>query len=77
MSRAVLFRIYVLAAIAVAVAAVVCTFSVESWTTIETLLFYAALVAVAAWVRVDDDSPGLNQRSSSRPSFFFTPRPWH
>jgi len=59
MSRAVLFRIYVLAAIATAVAAVVRTLSVESWATIETLLFYAALVAVAAWVRIDDDSSGF------------------
>ena len=59
MSRAVLFRIYVLAAIAIAVGAMVWTFSVASWTTVETLLFYAALVAVAAWVRVDDHAPGF------------------
>ncbi|MDP9360075.1 MAG: sensor domain-containing diguanylate cyclase [Acidobacteriota bacterium] len=59
MTRAVLFRIYVLAAIAIAVAAVVWTFSVASWTTAETLLFYAALVAIAAWVRVDDDTSGF------------------
>jgi len=48
-----------LAAIVIAVAAVVWTFSVASWTTGQTLLFYAALVAVAAWVRVDDDTPGF------------------
>jgi diguanylate cyclase (GGDEF)-like protein len=59
MSRAVLFRIYVLAAIVIALTAVVWTFSVGSWTTVETLLFYAALVSVAAWVRVDDDTPGF------------------
>lgn len=59
MSRAVLFRIYVLTAIVIALTAVVWTFSVASWTTVETLLFYAALVAVAAWVRVDDDTPGF------------------
>jgi len=59
MSRAVLFRIYVLAAIAIAVTAVVWTFSVSSWTTVGALLFYAALVAVAVWVRVDDASPGF------------------
>ena len=59
MSRAVLFRIYVLAAIVIAFTAVVWTFSVASWTTVETLLFYAALVAVAAWVRVEDDTPGF------------------
>jgi diguanylate cyclase (GGDEF)-like protein len=54
-----LSRIYVLTAIAIAVTAVVWTFSVASWTTVETLLFYAALVAVAAWVRADDDTPGF------------------
>jgi diguanylate cyclase (GGDEF)-like protein len=59
MTRAVLFRIYVLAAIAIAVVAVVWTFSVASWTTEETLLFYAALVAIAAWVRVEDDTSGF------------------
>ncbi len=59
MSRAVLFRIYVLSAIVIAFTAVVWTFSVASWTTVETLLFYAALVSVAAWVRVDDDTPGF------------------
>src|SRR4051812_7677359 len=59
MSRAVLFRIYVLAAIVLAVSAVVWTFSVASWTTLGALLFYAALVAVAVWVRVDDASPGF------------------
>ncbi|HEX7676563.1 MAG TPA: hypothetical protein VF713_00450, partial [Thermoanaerobaculia bacterium] len=59
MSRAVLFRIYVLAAIVIALTAVVWTFSVASWTTVETLLFYAALVSVAAWVRVDDDTHGF------------------
>jgi len=58
-SRAVLFRIYVLAAIAIAVVAVVWTFSLASWTTVQTLLFYASLVAVAAWVRVDDETPGF------------------
>ncbi|HSY51867.1 MAG TPA: sensor domain-containing diguanylate cyclase [Thermoanaerobaculia bacterium] len=59
MSRPLLFRIYVLTAIVIAITAVVWTFSVASWTTAETLLFYAALVAVVAWVRVDEDSPGF------------------
>src|SRR5216684_5306444 len=59
MSRMLLFRIYVLTAIAIAVTAVVWTFSVASWTTVETFLFYAGLVAVAAWVRADDDAPGF------------------
>ena len=59
MSRAVLFRVYVLAAIAIAAIAVVWTFTSESWTTIESLLFFAALVAVACWVRVDEQSPGF------------------
>jgi diguanylate cyclase (GGDEF)-like protein len=59
MSRAGLFRIYVLAAIIIAIGAVVWTFSVASLTTVETLLFYAALVAVAAWVRVGDDATGF------------------
>jgi diguanylate cyclase (GGDEF)-like protein len=59
MSRAVLFRVYVLAAIVIAAGISVWTFSVTSFTTIETLLFYAALVAVAAWVRVDDETPGF------------------
>jgi diguanylate cyclase (GGDEF) domain len=55
MTRAALFRIYTFAAITVAVGAVVWTFSVSSWATAETLLFYAALVAIAAWVRVDEE----------------------
>jgi len=48
-----------LAAIIIAVAAVVWTFSVASWPTAQTLLFYAALVAVAVWVRIDDETPGF------------------
>jgi diguanylate cyclase (GGDEF)-like protein len=59
MSRAVLFRVYVGAAIAIAIVAVVWTFSVASWASVQSLLFYAALVAVAAWVRVDDETPGF------------------
>lgn len=59
MTRAVLFRIYLLAAIAVAVVAVVWTFNVGSWATAETFLFYAALVAIAGWARVDDDTNGF------------------
>jgi len=59
MARAVLFRIYVLAAIIIAITAVAWTFSVGSWNTVETLLFFAALVAVAGWVRVDEDTPGF------------------
>jgi diguanylate cyclase (GGDEF)-like protein len=59
MSRAALFRIYVLSAIVIAVVAVVWTISVASWTTVETLLFYAALVGIASWVRVDDATAGF------------------
>jgi diguanylate cyclase (GGDEF)-like protein len=59
MSRAVLFRIYVLAAIVIAVAAVVWTFTSSSWTTIEAFLFFAALVAVAGWIRIDEQSSGF------------------
>ena len=59
MSRADLFRVYVLAAIAIAAVAVVWTFTSALWTTIESLLFFAALVAVAVWVRIDEQSPGF------------------
>ena len=59
MTRAVLFRIYLLAAIAVAVVSVVWTFSVGSWAAADTFLFYAALVVIAAWVRVGDDTNGF------------------
>lgn len=59
MSRAVLYRIYVLAAIAIATAASLWTFTVISWPQAENLLFYAALVAVAAWIRADDETTGF------------------
>src|SRR3954464_13247226 len=59
MSRAVLFRIYMLAAIVIALGAVVWTVSVESWAMVEAFLVYAAFVAVAAWLRVDDETPGF------------------
>lgn len=59
MSRAVLFRIYMLTAIVIAVTAVVWTMTVESRPMVEAFFFYAALVAVAAWLRIDDDTPGF------------------
>jgi diguanylate cyclase (GGDEF)-like protein len=59
MKRAVLFRTYALTAIAVAVGAMLWSLSVSSWATAQTLLFYAALIAVAAWVRVDDEASGF------------------
>jgi diguanylate cyclase (GGDEF)-like protein len=48
-----------LAAIAIAAVAVVWTFVAAPRTMAESFLFYAALVAVAAWIRIDDDSPGF------------------
>src|SRR3954469_14123582 len=48
-----------LAAIVIAVTAVVWTANVESWSMVEAFLFYAAFVAVAAWLRIDDDTPGF------------------
>jgi diguanylate cyclase (GGDEF)-like protein len=59
MSREALLRTYVLAAIAIALGAVVWTFSVASLTTAGALLFFSALVAIAAWVRVDDGTTGF------------------
>ncbi len=59
MSREALFHTYVFAAIAIATGAVVWTFSVASWAMVGTLLFLAALVAIAAWVRVDDGTTGF------------------
>jgi diguanylate cyclase (GGDEF)-like protein len=59
MSRAVLFRFYMLAAIVIAVTSVVWTVSVESWAMVEAFLFYAAFVAIAAWLRIDDHTPGF------------------
>jgi len=59
MSRAVLCRIYVLAAIAIAAAAVVWTLFAAPRTMAESFVFYAALVAVAAWIRIDDEAPGF------------------
>jgi diguanylate cyclase (GGDEF)-like protein len=59
MSRAVLFRVYMLAAIVIAITAVVWTVKVESWPMVESFLFFAALVAVAAWLRIDDDTQGF------------------
>jgi len=48
-----------LAAIVIAVTAVVWTVSVESWTMVQAFLVYAAFVAVAAWLRIDDDTSGF------------------
>jgi diguanylate cyclase (GGDEF)-like protein len=59
MSRAVLYRFYVLAAIVIATAAMVWTFSAQPWTHTQTFLFFAALVAIASWVRVEDETSGF------------------
>lgn len=59
MKRAAFFRIYVLAAIAVAAGAMLWSLSVSSWSSAATLFFYAALIAIAAWIRVDDDASGF------------------
>jgi diguanylate cyclase (GGDEF)-like protein len=52
MSRSVWFRVSALAAIGVAAAASVWSVRGQSW---ETLLFFALLIAVALYLRVDDD----------------------
>jgi len=55
MSRSMWLRVYAVAAIALAVAAGVWSLSGRSWSSIEELLFFALLIAVACYLRVDDD----------------------
>src|SRR5947207_2390604 len=56
MSRSAWFRIYACAAIAVAVAASVWSIGGRSWASIEELSFFALLIAVASYLRIDDDA---------------------
>src|SRR5258706_11980432 len=59
MKRAALLRVYLLVAISVTAMAMLWTLSTSTWATAQTLLFYAALIAIAAWVRVDDEGSGF------------------
>jgi len=59
MSRAILFRIYVVAAIVIAAGGALWTCSVTSWPALGELLFFSALVSVAVWIRIDDEVPGF------------------
>ena len=55
MSRSLWSRVYALAAIGVAAAASVWSVAGRSWSSIADLLFFALLIAVAIYLRVDDD----------------------
>ncbi len=59
MKRAALLRVYLLVAISATAMAMLWTLSTSTWATAQTLLFYAALIAIAAWVRVDDEASGF------------------
>jgi diguanylate cyclase (GGDEF)-like protein len=55
MSRSVLFRVSAFAAIAIAVGASLWSLSGRSWTSAQELFFFALLIAVGCYLRVDDD----------------------
>ncbi|HXH89935.1 MAG TPA: hypothetical protein VNN25_00025, partial [Thermoanaerobaculia bacterium] len=59
MKRAALLRVYLLVTISVTAMATLWTLSTSTWASSQTLLFYAALIAIAAWVRVDDEVSGF------------------